>query len=174
MIAEVTRPDHPVRRALQRGDLKGEIFNPKTGERTRVLPDSWFGAELWGSLIEDHFARDGQILQLLIKLPEQPDEPHTPYGQVLALIDKTLPDFPPRIRRLIEIYYDLSLNAKPNRVDESLSAKLRGLSWDKDSASRGTIAPSKVKFLGFLLQPPSFFRGGKPRKGTRKKTSIEA
>jgi len=171
MLTQAMRPDHPIRRALQQGELKGEIFNPKTGARTPVVPDAWFGVELWGSLIEDHFARDGEIFQLLLKLPEQPNEPHAPYKQVLLLIERTLPDFPPRIRRLIEIYYDLSLNAVPNRFDKTLLARISGLAWDTATTGMGTIAATKVKFLVFLLQPPSFFQGGKPKKGPSKKTS---
>lgn len=141
----IAREDHAVRMDLQQGKLTAELFNHGTGELDPIPAQKWFGRDLWSSLMEDTLQLEGQTYTLVINLEASP-QLKNPVTLLMKQIDQ-LDDFPPEMRRVIELYYRHGLNKRKHNLKEVArvfeDAKVTGYS------------NVRLKYLLPLLKPPA-------------------
>lgn len=150
---------HSVRRDLEEGFVLAELFNTDTGEMTKIPRQAWHGAELWDALETGLLIRANGYFWILVDLKRT----YSAHQKLLSFIAANLSDFPPRLRRLIELYYELGLKDRHHTVDE-VRQLLKGKKWDADSAA-DEITENNIDTLARVLQRPQTVAGAE--RGTR-------
>lgn len=136
--------NHPTRLALLSGDLKADLFNHRTANCSPIAREEWAGDGRWNSLQLDTVVEGGDVHTILLDLATSPQLAE-PVTLLMAQID-AVPDFPKKLRRLIELYYELGVHQERPST-KALEKKLKDRQWDPTSASSGTIPPSYAKWL---------------------------
>ena len=145
ILTLLANAQHPTRIALIAGDLKSALFNHHTGKLDPIAPDEWRGSSHWTSLQLDEVLIDGTTHSILLDQRPKADAVSALFEQ----IDAT-PNFPFRVRRLIELYYELRLDERDSAGDDQLEKILETLPWDGGSASEGPISRSYARWFRLL------------------------
>ncbi len=159
---------HSVRRDLEEGLVLAKLFNTATGEMTEIPARAWHGAELWEALETGLLTRPTGCFWILVDL----DRASSAHTKLLSFIAANLRDFPPRLRRLIELYYELGLKDRYHSVDE-VKQLLLGKRWDADSAT-DKITRNNIDTLARILQRPQTVVGAERGTRGRKKSTTAA